>query len=283
MGSNMDVTYVNVRGTFFYLASLLDGFSRCIVHGEIREQMTERDIETIVQRAREGFPHARPRIISDNGPQFIAKDFKEFIRQCGMTHVKTSPHYPQSNGKIERWHQSLKCECIRPGTPLSLDDARRIVAGYVQHYNTVRLHSALGYIAPKDKLEGRAETIMAAREAKLAAAREQRRVKRQLMRPNELLTTATQSAILLSAGEAEASVAGEHLAENNRSGCGGHPSKEPYRLAYPLRRPEGCPELPPCLLKLRLAAGKSLSYRGREFVQFTLNHYTSTEARCRDG
>jgi putative transposase len=57
---------------------------------------------------------ARPRIISDNGPQFIAKDFKEFVRISGMTHVRTSPYYPQSNGKIERWHKSLKGECIRP-------------------------------------------------------------------------------------------------------------------------------------------------------------------------
>ena len=79
------------------------------------------------------------RIISDNGPQFIAKDFKEFIRISGMTHVRTSPFYPQSNGKIERWHKSLKRECIRPGTPLSLDDAGRLVSGYVNHYNNVRI------------------------------------------------------------------------------------------------------------------------------------------------
>jgi transposase InsO family protein len=72
-------------------------------------------------------PEAKPRIISDNGPQFIARDFKEFIRISGMTHVRTSPYYPQWNGKIERWHQSLKRECIRPGTPLSLDDAQRLV------------------------------------------------------------------------------------------------------------------------------------------------------------
>ncbi|NQT20283.1 MAG: IS3 family transposase [Planctomycetes bacterium] len=181
-----DVTYVNVRGTFFYLASLLDGFSRYIVHWEIREQMTERDVETIVQRAREAFPTAKPRIISDNGPQFIARDFNAFIRQCGMTHVKTSPYYPQSNGKIERWHGTLKRECIRPGTPLSLDDARRIVGQWVEHYNTVRLHSAIDYIAPKDKLEGRAQAILAARDAKLAAAREKRRIKRQQMRKNGL-------------------------------------------------------------------------------------------------
>ena len=87
--------------------------------------MTEADIEIILERARELHPETRPRIISGNGPQFIAKDFKEFIRVSGMTHVRTSLYYPQSNGKIERWHKSLKGECIRPGTPLSLEDARR--------------------------------------------------------------------------------------------------------------------------------------------------------------
>jgi hypothetical protein len=116
--------------------------------------MTEADIEIIMQGAKEKYPEARPRIISDNGPQFIAKDFKEFIRISGMTHVRTSPFYPQSNGKIERWHKSLKSECIRPGTPLSLDDARRLVEGYVDHYNNVRLNSATGYITPKDMLAG---------------------------------------------------------------------------------------------------------------------------------
>ena len=89
--------------------------------------MTEADVEIIIQRARETFPDVYPRIISDNGPQFIAKDFKEFIRICGMTHVRTSPYYPQSNGKLERWHRSIKNECIRPGVPLSLEEARRLV------------------------------------------------------------------------------------------------------------------------------------------------------------
>src|SRR5207244_3598285 len=91
------------------------------------------DVETIIQRAREAHPGVTPRIISDNGPQFIAKDFKEFIRLAGMTHVKTSPYYPQSNGKIERWHKTLKGECIRVLVPLSLDDARRIVVAGKEH------------------------------------------------------------------------------------------------------------------------------------------------------
>jgi putative transposase len=133
--------------------------------------MTEADIEIILQAAKEKYPEARPRIISDNGPQFIAKDFKEFIRISGMTHVRTSPYYPQSNGKIERWHKSLKGECIRPGTPLSLEDARRLVEGYVEYYNNVRLNSAVGYLTPKDVLAGRQQEIHAERDRKLAEAR----------------------------------------------------------------------------------------------------------------
>ena len=119
------------------------------------------------------------RIISDNGPQFVAKDFKEFIRISGMTHVRTSPYYPQSNGKLERFHKTIKTECIRRGVPLSLDDARRIVKKYIEHYNTVRLHSAIGYVTPADKLNGRDREIFKERDRKLEEARELRKQKRQ--------------------------------------------------------------------------------------------------------
>ena len=120
----------------------------------IRESMTEADIEIILERAKELHPGATPDHLRQ--PAAIhCKDFKEFIRISGMTHVRTSPYYPQSNGKIERWHKSLKGECIRPGTPLSLGDARRLVEGYVEHYNNVRLNSAVGYITPRDMLAGR--------------------------------------------------------------------------------------------------------------------------------
>lgn len=88
-----------------------------------------------------------------------------------MTHVRTSPYYPQSNGKLERWHQSVKRECIRPLSPLDLEDARRLVAGYVRRYNHERLHGALGYITPADQLAGQADEIHANRDRKLEAAR----------------------------------------------------------------------------------------------------------------
>jgi transposase InsO family protein len=110
---------------------------------------------------------------------FTARDFKEFIRISGMTHVRTSPYYPRSNGKIERWHKSLKSEYIRPGTPLSLEDARRLVEGYVKHYNNVRLNSATGYITPTDVLAGRQQEIHSERDRKLEAARQQRQSRRQ--------------------------------------------------------------------------------------------------------
>lgn len=175
---HVDISYINIAGTFYYLTSILDGASRYIVHWEIRESMRELDVEIVIQRAREKFADVSPRIISDNGPQFIAKDFKEFIRICGMTHVKTSPYYPQSNGKIERWHQSVKRECIRPGVPLSIDDARRLVDGYVTHYNTIRLHSAIGYVTPHARLEGRHVQIFQERDRKLELARSQRQTRR---------------------------------------------------------------------------------------------------------
>ena len=175
---HVDIAYINILGTFFFLCSLLDGYSRSIVHWEIRPKMEEGDVETIIQRARERYPGVSPRIISDNGPQFIARDFKEFIRICGMTHVRTSPYYPQSNGKIERWHRSIKSECIRPGTPLSVDDAIRLVEGYVRHYNEVRLHSAIGYVTPLDKMCGRDKQIFADRDRKLEEARSRRQAVR---------------------------------------------------------------------------------------------------------
>ena len=179
---HIDIAYLNIAGTFYYMCSILDGYSRFIVHWEIRESMKEVDVETILQRARERHPDARPRIISDNGPQFVAKDFKTFIRIAGMTHVRISPSYPQSNGKLERYHRTIKATAIRPRMPRSLAEARSLVAKFVAHYNERRLHSAVGFVTPADKLAGREKAIWAARDRKLEAARELRRQRRESAR-----------------------------------------------------------------------------------------------------
>jgi hypothetical protein len=81
--------------------------------------------------------------------------------------------------QIERWHKSLKAECLRPLTPLTLDDARRLIQSYVDHYNTVRLHNAVGYVTPQDMLLGRQAEIHAERDCKLDQARRLRRLRRQ--------------------------------------------------------------------------------------------------------
>ena len=130
------------------------------------------------ERAKERYPDARPRIISDNGPQYIAKDFKAFIRISGMTHVRTAPYYPQSNGKIERWHKTIKSDALRPASPTSHEEARRLMERFVEYYNGVRLHSAIGYIAPLDFMDGKATQIWSERDRKLEQARKLRRERR---------------------------------------------------------------------------------------------------------
>ena len=175
---HIDISYVNIKGTFYYLCSILDGYSRYIVHWELRESMRERDVEIVLQRALEQYPGKKTRIISDNGPQFIAKDFKEFIRISGMDHVKTSPYYPESNGKIERWHQSVKKECIRPKCPVSYEEVKKVVRDFVCYYNNVRLHSSIGYIAPYNKLYGNEKRIFEQRDRRLEEARAKRRENR---------------------------------------------------------------------------------------------------------
>ena len=221
---HMDVSHINIHGTFYYLCCALDGYSRAIIHWDIRAHMTEGDVEIILQGARERFPEARPRIISDNGPQFVAGDFKQFIRMAGMTHVRTSPYYPQSNGKIERFHQTIKGECIRPQTPLSLQDAKRITGKYVDYYNNERLHSAIGFIAPADKLAGREKQILDLRDRRLEEARERRRLARQRARENteqkndppRALTDSNARNIIPIIGETDAGSAGEQPARDNR-------------------------------------------------------------------
>ncbi len=135
------------------------------------------------------FPGVNPRIVSDNGPQFTARDFKQFIKLCGMTHVRTSPYYPQSNGKVERVIKTVKVEGLRPASPTTESEARRAVAAVVARYNGVRLHSAIGYVTPRDKLLGREEAIFAERDRKLEEARAKRAAARAASRASSCACT----------------------------------------------------------------------------------------------
>jgi transposase InsO family protein len=89
------------------------------------------------------------------------------------------PRTPEQNGKLERWHGSLKTECVRPWEPCSLEEAIRRISRYVEYYNYVRLHSSLGYVTPADKMNGLEPVIFAERDRKLEEARQRRRLVRQ--------------------------------------------------------------------------------------------------------
>lgn len=172
---HLDISYINFKGSFVYLVALIDGYSRFIVHHELRTSVEALDVELLLERARGKFPGTNPILITDNGPQFIAKDFKSYLGFVGITHRRTRFFYPQSNGKIERFMQTFKNESIRKHSILSLEDLNHQVNGYIEHYNTRRLHSAIGYITPLDMLCGKQQQIFNERHAKLQVAREMRK------------------------------------------------------------------------------------------------------------
>jgi putative transposase len=169
-----DIKYVNFHGTFLFLISVIDGYSRFIVHHELRRSMQEFDVQITIQRALEKYPSAKPRIISDNGSQYISRDFAEFIKQAGLQHIRTSVAYPQSNGKIERYHRTINEECIRPNSMINLEDARNQILKFVNFYNTERLHSSLFYLTPEDFLFNRIDEKISLRNAKLQKAKLER-------------------------------------------------------------------------------------------------------------
>jgi len=171
---HIDIKYVNFRGSFLFLISIIDGYSRYIVHHELRRNMQEYDVELTVQKALEKYPGVKPRIISDNGTQFISRDFASYLRFVGLQHVRTSVAYPQSNGKIERFHRSISEEHLRKTSFISPEDARKKISEYIEYYNTKRLHSSLYYLTPEDFLIGRVEKKLNERIKKIEAAKNKR-------------------------------------------------------------------------------------------------------------
>jgi len=171
---HIDISYVKFHGVFQFLISVLDGYSRFVIHHDVRAQMQKYDVQLVLQQALEKHPGESPRIISDNGSQFIARDFKAFIGHMGLSHVRTSPYYPQSNGKIEAFHKNIKTECLRRRSFLTQRELKAAVASYIDCYNHKRLHSGIHYLPPVAMLDGSAESILRQRDRKLEQARKRR-------------------------------------------------------------------------------------------------------------
>jgi transposase InsO family protein len=127
--------------------------------------------EILVTETKELYPEAKDvRLISDNGSQFISKDFQELVLLLELKHTFTSANHPQSNGKLERFHRTLKSEHVRRSAYLNYQDACIRMAQWIVYYNNVRLHSAIWYLTPNDVFNNKTSARLAERKEKLYTA-----------------------------------------------------------------------------------------------------------------
>jgi len=178
-----DFTYLKVVGWgWFYLSTILDDYSRYIVAWRLSTTMKAGDVTATLEDAlaASGCDSAmvrhKPRLLSDNGSSYISRDLADWLEDQGMDHVRGAPNHPQTQGKIERWHQTLKNRILLENyyLPGALEEA---VAAFIDHYNHVRRHESLGNITPADAYFGRGPAIL----------EERRRIKERTLKQRRLL------------------------------------------------------------------------------------------------
>jgi len=165
-----DFTYLKVTGWgWFYLSTVLDDFSRYIVAWKLYTTMTAADVTETLNLALQaaGLDHAnvvhRPRLLSDNGSSYISGDLAKWLEGRGMQHSRGAPYHPMTQGKIERWHQTLKNRILLEHYYVPGDLWAQIEA-FIEHYNHRRYHESLGNLTPADVFSGRGQTILLERE-----------------------------------------------------------------------------------------------------------------------
>ena len=165
-----DFTYLKVIGWgWFYLSTVLDDFARFIIAWKLCTTMRAEDVTDTLELALKasGCDRAtvvhKPRLLSDNGSSYIAGDLAEWLDDRDMEHIRGAPYHPQTQGKIERWHQTLKNRILLENYYLPGDTETQIEA-FVGHYNYHRYHESLGNLTPADVYFGRGQTILLKRE-----------------------------------------------------------------------------------------------------------------------
>lgn len=172
---HVDLMYLWVNGRWYFLVTVLDSYSRYIVHWELTLSMLAAEIAEVIAVALEKVPGKRPRIVRDNGSQFIAKEWREVIRHFELEEIPTRVRHPQSNGRIERYHRSVREEAFGDGEAEDFYQARDMLGQWVKYYVDERLHSALNYLCPVDYYRGNLEALIAERKSKLREAAARRR------------------------------------------------------------------------------------------------------------
>jgi transposase InsO family protein len=170
-----DIKYVRVGARNYYLLSFMDVYSRYIVHHELLTWMDGQSVSVEAAAAIATLDaDVRPDIQSDHGSGFIAREFAETLSQTGVTHSKIRPHTPTDNAEIERYHRTIG-ERIDQEDLEDVTQAKTVIAGIIDSYNNVRLHSALSFLRPIDYYRGDPESLLAQRRRKLQTARELRK------------------------------------------------------------------------------------------------------------
>ena len=161
-----DFTYLKVIGWgWFYLSTILDDYSRYIIAWKLCTTMKANDVTATLKLALEasGCNHAnvvhKPRLLSDNGSSYISGDLADWLEEQGMDHVRGAPYHPQTQGKIERWHQTLKNRILLENYYLP-GDLENQIGAFVDHYNNQRYHESIGNVTPADAYFGRHTAII---------------------------------------------------------------------------------------------------------------------------
>jgi putative transposase len=165
-----DFTYLKVIGWgWFYLSTILDDYSRYIIAWKLCTTMKAADVTDTLELALDasGCNQAtvvhKPRLLSDNGSSYVAGDLADYLEDKGMDHVRGAPHHLQTQGKIERWHQTMKNRVLLENYYLP-GDLERQIGAFVDHYNNHRYHESLANLTPADVYHGQGAKILKMRE-----------------------------------------------------------------------------------------------------------------------
>jgi transposase InsO family protein len=158
-----DFTYLKVTGWgWYYLSTVMDDYSRYIITWRLCTGMAAGDVSATLQQALKNAGLARkqrPRLLSDNGPCYVSSELKGWLKDQGMDHTRGKPYHPMTQGKIERWHQSLKNRILLENYYLP-GDLERSIEAFVTYYNTRRYHESLNNLTPEDVWLGRGQAIL---------------------------------------------------------------------------------------------------------------------------
>jgi transposase InsO family protein len=169
-----DLMYLRIEDTWYFLVTVLDAYSRYVVHWDLLTNMTAAEVRVVIQDALKK-TGASPEVVTDNGSQFTAKDFKSLVRDFELEHIRIRTYHPESNGKLERFHRSTR-EALDEMELQNLGRTREIIGCWVAYYNAERLHASLDYLPPAEYWEGDPQARKHERREKLERGRRQREI-----------------------------------------------------------------------------------------------------------